>query len=313
QHIKRDFDMNITMAPLPERGVYHQPPRIQENIFQEKMNDFLTMMHSFCEKLLQQQQAANIDQPPLQEISPKEMDDLKQHYLDEMLSLSNDLRIKDYHNEKIDIRFRRECEDMIHEFKGKFNGISIEINKRESENTIPLNDIISQETPSIIITTFPPVLPNEDPKDSLIMGNEEINTIPKKESHEFIKSSVEDLIPILSDYVELLLHHDPSIPAMSVASILEGFIDEPPLKENDDLFYLEPKNDEWKKILYDAPILMTEDKVFDPEIHHKFFSPTYVSLPFTDCHYLFFTYVVWIFLPIIVYPVVSPFLISSGR
>nr|GEW61928.1 hypothetical protein [Tanacetum cinerariifolium] len=33
-----------------------------------------------------------------------------------------------------------------------------------------------------------------------------------------------------------LVHHDPSIPAMSVASILEGFIDEPPLEENDDLF-----------------------------------------------------------------------------
>nr|GFB95120.1 hypothetical protein [Tanacetum cinerariifolium] len=151
------------------------------------------------------------------------------------------------------------------------------------ENTIPLNDIISQETPSIVITTFPPVLPNEDPEDSLIMGNEEINTIPKKESHEFIKSSVEDLIPILSDYVELLLHHDPSIPAMSVASILEGFIDEPPLKENDELFDLEPKNDEWKKILYDAPILMTEDKVFDPEIHHKFFSTLY-GLPLSFLH-----------------------------
>ncbi|GKA11900.1 hypothetical protein Tco_0691446 [Tanacetum coccineum] len=49
---------------------------------------------------------------------------------------------------------------------------------------------------------------------------------------------------------------------ISVASILEGFTDEPPLKENDDLFDLESKENEWKKILYDAPIddLMTEDK-----------------------------------------------------
>nr|GFC60895.1 hypothetical protein [Tanacetum cinerariifolium] len=44
---------------------------------------------------------------------------------------------------------------------------------------------------------------------------------------------------------------------MSIASILEGFTNEPPLEENDDLFDLEPKNDDWKKILYDAPILMT--------------------------------------------------------
>nr|GEX25393.1 hypothetical protein [Tanacetum cinerariifolium] len=84
--------------------------------------------------------------------------------------------------------------------------------------------------------------------------------------------------------VELLLHHDPSIPKMSVASILEGFTNEPPLEENDELFDLEPKNDDWKKILYDAPILMIEDKIFDPGIHDQNFSPTYVSLPFTDRH-----------------------------
>nr|GEW91288.1 hypothetical protein [Tanacetum cinerariifolium] len=59
----------------------------------------------------------------------------------------------------------------------------------------------------------------------------------------------------------------------------------------DDLFDLESKNDKRKKILYDASIddLMSEDKVFDPEICVKFFSPTYVSLPFTDRHYLIFT------------------------
>ncbi|GJZ44928.1 hypothetical protein Tco_0592524 [Tanacetum coccineum] len=64
------------------------------------------------------------------------------------------------------------------------------------------------------------------------------------------------------DEIEFLLHRDPSTPKLSVASILEGFIDEPPLEENDDLFDLESKENEWKKILYDAPIddLMTEDK-----------------------------------------------------
>nr|GEW35241.1 hypothetical protein [Tanacetum cinerariifolium] len=377
-------------------------------------------------------------------MSLKEMEDLKKHYLDEMLSLSNDLGIKYYRNEKIDIRFRRECEDTTHELKGKFNGMSIEINKRrrrqylEHENTIPLNEINSQIPPSIVITTSPLVLPTEDPEDSLIMGNEELNTIPEKESNEFIKSSIEDLVLILSEsedtsggdsecilpscddfspidipeekvltfsnplfnsnddfissddeslsdeevpdvnplfhvvlenikskdsydfnldepdvlvtplsdankdecfdlggdvdkindfddgyydskgdilYLESflnddLVHHDPSIPKMSFASILEGFTDEPPLEENDDLFDLESKNGDWKKILYDAPILMTEDKIFDPMIHDQNFSPTYVSLPFMDHHYLFFTYVVQIFLSHFIYPVVSPFLIS---
>ncbi|GKB85726.1 hypothetical protein Tco_0957998 [Tanacetum coccineum] len=104
------------------------------------------------------------------------MEDLKQHYLDEMLSLSNQIQIKDYQNKKIDISFRRECESMIDELNGKFNGISIEINKKKElqhleqvanlstspsqrfksfyydddddydykESTIPLNEIDSQ-------------------------------------------------------------------------------------------------------------------------------------------------------------------------
>ncbi|GJY51270.1 hypothetical protein Tco_0442117 [Tanacetum coccineum] len=326
------------------------------------------MIQSFCEKLLQQKQTASIDQSPLQEMSLQEMEDLKQHYLDEMLSLSNDLQIKDYCNKKIDIRFRREYEDMIAELKSKFNGMSIEINKKKElqyleqvdklstyttepsrhfnctcfdyeESTIPLNGIDSQTPPSIEITL---VLPTLDPEDSLIMGNEELSTIPKKESDEFIKSSVQEPVPILSesedtvesdsdcdltlyddfspinvyeeqsvtfsnplfdsnddftskdieckdsydynldestflvtplfdsnkdecftpsDDVELLLYHDSSTPMISVVSILEGFTNKPPLEENDDLFDLEYKKNEWKKILYDNPI---DDLIFDP-------------------------------------------------
>ncbi|GJV48166.1 hypothetical protein Tco_1438378 [Tanacetum coccineum] len=116
------------------------------------------------------------------------------------------------------------------------------------------------------------------------------------------------------DEIEFQLHRDSSTPTISIVSILEGFIDEPTLKENDDLFDLESKDNEWKKILYDDSIddLMTEDKIFDPGIPEKFFSPTYVKLPFEDRHYLSFTYVIRIFLPYFTYPVESPFLLSSG-
>ncbi|GJT91720.1 hypothetical protein Tco_1080565 [Tanacetum coccineum] len=64
------------------------------------------------------------------------------------------------------------------------------------------------------------------------------------------------------DDIEFLLHHDPSTPLKSVASILEGFISDPPFKENDDLFDLECKTNDEKRILYDAPI--DEAKCFDP-------------------------------------------------
>ncbi|GKC35040.1 hypothetical protein Tco_1047424 [Tanacetum coccineum] len=314
------------------------------------------MLQSFCEMVIQQKQAASIDQSPLQEMSIQDMEDLKQHYLDEMLSLSNDLQIKDYCNEKIDIHFRRECESMIDDLNEQVaNLITYPSQCFKSfcydddddydyeESTIPLNEINSQIPLSIPIT---PVLPTLEPKDSLIMGNEELSTIPEKESDEFIKSSVEDLVPIPSesedtsgsdsecilpscddfspiniyeeksmtfsnplfdsnddftssddeslsdedvkednnikskdsyvsnldepallvtpffdantdecfdpggdiDEIELLLHHDSSTPKLSVVSILEGFTDEPPFEENDDLFDLESKENEWKKI-----------------------------------------------------------------
>ncbi|GJU00941.1 hypothetical protein Tco_1111279 [Tanacetum coccineum] len=44
-----------------------------------------------------------------------------------------------------------------------------------------------------------PVLQTKEPGNSLSMGDEHLNTIPKKESDELIKSSVENLVPIPSE------------------------------------------------------------------------------------------------------------------
>ncbi|GKE84968.1 hypothetical protein Tco_1558710, partial [Tanacetum coccineum] len=64
------------------------------------------------------------------------------------------------------------------------------------------------------------------------------------------------------DDIEFLLHHDPSTPLKSVASILKGFINDLLFEENDDLFDLECKTNDRKRILYDAPIDKAE--CFDP-------------------------------------------------
>nr|GEV89017.1 retrotransposon protein, putative, Ty3-gypsy subclass [Tanacetum cinerariifolium] len=93
-----------------------------------------------------------------------------------------------------------ECEIKIDELKVNFNGMSIEINKKkelqqqEQECTIPSNEIVSQIPLSIAIIS---VLPTMEPEDSLIMGDEDLSTNLEKESDEFIKSSVEDLVSIL--------------------------------------------------------------------------------------------------------------------
>ncbi|GJZ22766.1 hypothetical protein Tco_0559805 [Tanacetum coccineum] len=93
-------------------------------------------------------------------------------------------------------------------------------------------------------------------------------------------------------YLESLLIDDtsPNLPP-------DVFLDHDPRSLKD-----EPDNDN----------LMTEDKVFDPGIHEKSFSPTFVKLTFEDRHYFPITFVIQIFLPYLTYSVDSSFLLSSG-
>ncbi|GKF12282.1 putative reverse transcriptase domain-containing protein, partial [Tanacetum coccineum] len=103
--------------------------------------------------------------------------------------------------------------------------------------------------------------------------DEVLEDIECKDSHDSNLNEATFLVTTFSDSnkdeclapgddIKILLHHDPSIPLKSVASILEGFIDDPPFEENDNLFDLECKMNDWKRILYDAQIDETE--CFDP-------------------------------------------------
>nr|GEU98129.1 hypothetical protein [Tanacetum cinerariifolium] len=65
------------------------------------------------------------------------------------------------------------------------------------QSSTPLRDIIVFELPSCIAIT--PILFTKETKVSLITGDKHLNTIPEKESDEFIKSSVENLVPNLSE------------------------------------------------------------------------------------------------------------------
>ncbi|GKB15348.1 hypothetical protein Tco_0849271 [Tanacetum coccineum] len=291
-----------------------------------------------------------------------------------------------------------------------------------TRRTIPLNEIISQIPPSIAIT---PVLPTMEPEDSLNIGDKHLSTIPKKESDEVIKSSVENHFPILSEsedttdgdkecdlpfsvifsnplfdfnddftssddesfpeedklmkmsvstkeailmrsklvlqviqflrelmvpifdpegdilLLEKLLNDDPSSPLppkelyFEDLKVIKSSIDTLSDLEDDyydskeDIIYLEsllikdtthnlppkvfldidPKslNDE-----HDFDNLKSMVKVFDPGIHEKFFSPTYVKLPFEDRHYFSFTFAIKFFLPYLTYSVNSLFILSFG-
>nr|GEZ95876.1 hypothetical protein [Tanacetum cinerariifolium] len=125
------------------------------------------------------------------------MEDLKQQYLDELKCLSN----LEYHDEI-----------KITEFKENFNGMSIEIRRKEKLqqlkqwaylSTHPSKHFDSfcyddddDEDYTLVVT---PILSTEELDNSLSMGDEHLDTILATKSDEVIKSSVENLIPIPSE------------------------------------------------------------------------------------------------------------------
>ncbi|GJR09930.1 hypothetical protein Tco_0792582 [Tanacetum coccineum] len=76
------------------------------------------------------------------------------------------------------------------------SAVKIMIQQHKQEYTIQ-HMAYYREYPSNAIT---PDLPIEEPDNSLNMGDEHLSTIPEMESDEVIKSSVEDIVPIPSEY-----------------------------------------------------------------------------------------------------------------
>ncbi|GJR45174.1 hypothetical protein Tco_1313277 [Tanacetum coccineum] len=66
-----------------------------------------------------------------------------------------------------------------------------EMLKQREEKHIETNEYLENSSKAIT-----PNLPTEEPDNSLSMGDEHLDTIPKTESDEVIKFSVEDLVPI---------------------------------------------------------------------------------------------------------------------
>nr|GEY47672.1 hypothetical protein [Tanacetum cinerariifolium] len=95
----------------------------------------------------------------------------------------------------------------------------------DEESSTPLRDIIISELPSCIAIT--PALSTKEPKDSLIMGDEHLDTIPKKELDEFIKSSVKNLVLNLSEFEDLSnIGSSSIISSPKIDSLLEEFFGE---------------------------------------------------------------------------------------
>ncbi|GJR36739.1 hypothetical protein Tco_1212423 [Tanacetum coccineum] len=139
---------------------------------------------------------------------------------DKINDITNDLSYKRFRGEKIDDEYERDYEIKINQLLQDYSGLDIEMRNKErvlmeekylvasqriksicndEDDSIHLRDIIARYSSSVAITSSPPILPTREPEDSLIMGDEHLNTIPEKESDELIKSSVENFVSIPSE------------------------------------------------------------------------------------------------------------------
>ncbi|GJU47895.1 hypothetical protein Tco_1217450 [Tanacetum coccineum] len=120
------------------------------------------------------------------------------------------------------------------------------------------------------IITITPVLPIEEPDNSLSMGDEHLDTIPETESDEVIKSSVEDLVPIPSepedddnsssddDSYENIDYVDASPPDVEIVSLEVVEIVDPEVGRIDDDILLTIKDDILREKLLNVNLLIAK-------------------------------------------------------
>ncbi|GJV34147.1 hypothetical protein Tco_1394547, partial [Tanacetum coccineum] len=173
----------------PPQYTVNHPIFNAQNEFLNSQNKLMEQMTSICDMVGQIMQKKEEERRIMEEQAAKEdmsIEEMRheQQLVDyEIKDITNDLGYKRFRGEKIDEEYERDCEIRIRKLKQDFNEWGSE------DDYIPLGDIIDRYSTSKAIT---PDLPN--------MGDEHLSTIPETESDEVIKSSVENLVPIPSEF-----------------------------------------------------------------------------------------------------------------
>ncbi|GJW18813.1 hypothetical protein Tco_0026249 [Tanacetum coccineum] len=170
------------------------------------------------------------------------------------------------------------------------------IDDDDEEYTIQYREYLERSSKAIT-----PDLPTEEPDNSLSMGDEHLNTIPKMESDEVIKYSVEDLVPIPSESKDSI---PPGIESdfNSEGDIifLDNLLNDDPIPEYERFtFDIEPDT-----VVINNFDELNEDECFDPGGGEIVFPQ---NVKDDDS----FTFVIQTFLPFLTYPEDSSLTLSS--
>ncbi|GKC38669.1 hypothetical protein Tco_1051053 [Tanacetum coccineum] len=198
--------------------------------------------------------------------------------------IMNDLGYKRFQGEKIDEEYKRDCEIRIRKLKQEFNEWGSEVRKNEQiygeekyyaahhymlsipfddeDDYIPLGDIIARYSTSKAIT---PDLPIEESENSLIIGDEHLDTIPATKSDKVIKSSVEILVPIPSEF-EGISNDTCDVPVREDLSTLDALNDNSEILSDSNSDGTSSDDDDFENVEYEeVNDVDQKEKEFDLE------------------------------------------------
>ncbi|GJW23817.1 hypothetical protein Tco_0034439, partial [Tanacetum coccineum] len=144
----------------------------------------------------------------IEDMSIEEMMHEQQLVDREMKEIINDLGIKRFRGEEIDEEYERDCEIRIRKLKQDFNVWGSEVRKKEKayedEKYVAacryMLSVTCDDEDDYIPLAITTDLPIQEPDNSLKIGDEYLDTILATELDEVIKSSVENLVPIPSEF-----------------------------------------------------------------------------------------------------------------
>ncbi|GKD91523.1 hypothetical protein Tco_1367030, partial [Tanacetum coccineum] len=181
---------------------FDQPQPPQDSVDHQGILQVLNKMEEKLEEIIRDRRKK------IEDMSIEEMMHEQQLVDREIKEIINDLGYKRFRGEEIDEEYERDCEIRIRKLKQDFNIWGSEVRKKEKayeeEKYVAacryMLSVTCDDEDDYIPLAITPDLPIEESENSLIMGDEPLSTIPATESDEVIKSSVENLVPIPSEF-----------------------------------------------------------------------------------------------------------------
>ncbi|GKE08932.1 hypothetical protein Tco_1412483 [Tanacetum coccineum] len=245
------YEQNSCYYPNSFGFDHPQPP--QDSVDHQGILQILNKLEEKFEEIIRD------GRKKIEDMSIEEMMHEQQLVDREIKGIINDLGYKRFRGKEIDEEYERDCDIRIRKLKQDFNIWGSEVRKKEKAYEDEkyaaacryMLSVTCDDEDDYIPLAITPDLPIEEPDNSLNMGDEHLDTIPATESDEVIKSSVENLVPIPSefegisddtcdvpncdnncvnvesDFVESLINRDTSIVYSSkIDPILEDFVGE---------------------------------------------------------------------------------------